>query len=75
MKLFLRGLKSKREATGYFGPAILILESCTVHDGDYFEGPCLCKNVVAVSTPAIPQITCNRAIVICLISPNDWLGN
>jgi hypothetical protein len=28
--------KSKRRATGYSGPAVLILDGCTAHDGDYF---------------------------------------
>jgi hypothetical protein len=52
MEHFLRELKPKREATGYSGPALLILDGCAAHDGDYFWTIYLGKNVVAIPIPA-----------------------
>jgi hypothetical protein len=51
-EIFLNELKAKRAATRYCGPAILILDGCTAHDGDYFWDTCLRKNVIAIPIPA-----------------------
>jgi hypothetical protein len=48
MEIFLNELKSKREAMAYSEPAILALDGCTAHDGDYFWDTCLRKHVIAI---------------------------
>lgn len=50
-EIFLEELGSKRRAAGYSGPAVLVLDGCTAHDGDYFWDTCLRKNVIAIPIP------------------------
>jgi hypothetical protein len=45
-------IEQRREPTHYSGPAVLILDGCSAHDGDFFLDLCMEHNVIRLPIPA-----------------------
>jgi hypothetical protein len=48
---FLRELELRRERFGYYGPAFLIMDNCTAHEGDDFRAQCAAARVEIIFLP------------------------
>jgi hypothetical protein len=55
LSLFVPEIEQRRKTAHYSGPAVLILNGCSAHDGDFFLDLCMEHNVVRFPIPPEPS--------------------
>jgi hypothetical protein len=51
VNIFLKEIAERRPESHYDGPAMLIIDGCTAHDGDFFLDLCMEQNIIPIPIP------------------------
>jgi hypothetical protein len=49
--MFLKEIAERRLESHYDGPAVMIIDGCTAHDGDFFLDLCMERKIIPIPIP------------------------